>query len=1592
MPLATLRRHQQWILWLLVGVTVLVFGLFGTEFAIRDLLTGGGSGVQGYYRGKPIKTDEFITFRNRWGRLYGRRSGADEEGLHQFLITQMILLREAREAGLRVTDEEVLERLKRMVKDSRRQEDQPAPPETGDDVFDHDAYANLLRVYDMGKATFETTIREQLLVEKYEKAMLEATQASGFENWVSFEKESTELKARYLSFRSDEFSEMEQPSEGEVKEFFESNCHPDPGAPQARSKGPGRYFQPDRVAIEYAFVTFKSIERELEGSFKASAEEIEAHYLKHRTKFKNTEESVKSGKPPVKSLGEVYDQVAGEIRENKARELARERIDRVTGAWDDRAREDTPEEKLGPLLKTLCDKFGAAYHGRTPPFSEFEVDESQVGPIARVEKLKEKAFKVYDTTRGQKPWTASEARYKLSDTILGNDGYYVLHIVSMKPRYSPSWEEMKNGRVPGLTFDKVLDDLKVYRGFKRAQEEARKFRTAIYDKAMEGLGKELGTPVQTLEVTESGKLPGLGAAEDAVTQMALKTEIGQVSRPFEAAGRQFLLLVTEGSESKRNVEILSVEPTQLDRYEPKPSDTLLEFFYERVKTQKAYQSPDQVETEYLVAELKTLAEEIRPTDEEIAKHYEENKAKFVDAEGKPRGLDQVKEGVVAAIREAGAYDKAKAAIQKALENELLKSEKEAEKSEKERLEEQDKLEDLAAQHKLRYAKDLERFRPDDAAKRDKALGPAVAYSEGIEKLLAELKTNKWSELRESPAGPFVIRVVKRSPGGPAPFEEVRGKLAENYRSGWERRPPEDKLSTVWEEQLHQSFSQVEQLNPIPKRTRKVFSARESGYFERGSTPSAGADEPSLAKALEKLKPGDLSEVVAESGKLVIALVSSEREEKKLKVEYGEVMPADFRPGESEVKEEDLRAYYERHKEQFRSPTEVEIEYVMADLADFEKKLEGKLTEADFRRHYDDHRIDYYKDMSFEEAKPLIERDLPREQAAKEAKEIVDGKDGKGGAFASALKAEKRDGPDLEQTAKNHGLSYARVKYSRHEAVGPSLAHLGSRDQVPLRAFKMKDGEIAGTFRTATACFFFRRLRAIDSETYPFETVKNKVLDACMANLADDRARAWVASVVEKAKALPLKDAVAAVPYPQGKEAPKLAESDFLSKYSQGSVVPPSGLRDAALKLGKSDAIGPIDAGQKVCFGKITDEKVENQIRALSVTFRVDSFRPPEFMASDEEVKAQYEADKEGLKKPDQRRLEYLFASISDLIESEKVKALATDEAVKAFYDAHKSEYWKDPQKSKEGSVAYLPLEQVNNEVVFFVRQAEAKKLADELVGKAQERIKSSESPASADLDPLAKDLGLRHGKTELFARERPEDPIRVWKHLEQVSRLGEIAFEIKEGQVLADERLSAGNGRALVRLAETKASYIPDLSEVRDAVVQKVLDKRSPELAREFVGSVYEKLKKAVSEAATVHDKQLAFNTVVKESFYLADSSLRPVDRETEYFWRPLMNPFDRRRRYWSVPGLGSASGNYDLQAQFALAAFELPRGRVSAPVCGERDESECYLVLLSGTRWPSEEEFKGQKRLGSYGDWEIFQAASSGWREVITRLGEPRR
>jgi hypothetical protein len=355
------------------------------------------------------------------------------------------------------------------------------------------------------------------------------------------------------------------------------------------------------------------------------------------------------------------------------------------------------------------------------------------------------------------------------------------------------------------------------------------------------------------------------------------------------------------------------------------------------------------------------------------------------------------------------------------------------------------------------------------------------------------------------------------------------------------------------------------------------------------------------------------------------------------------------------------------------------------------------------------------------------------------------------------------------------------------------------------------------------------------------------------------------------------------------------------------------------------------------------------------------------------------------------RVEYLSARFPDLANSEGIKAKATDEVLRAIYEAGKESKYRSPATPGSDTPSYIPFEKVKDEISFAFRDGEAVKLADERIRQAQEKLQRSASPAAVDLEALAKELGLRYGLTDYILKDGVKNAEATLKDLQGVTEMPGIAFGMKDGAVLADDRLKVMNGRALIRRKDLRPSFIRDFADVRGEVQTRVAARKATDLAAQHARQVREKALAGFAEGADAQARSKTFESVVQEMPYVGDSQFSPAARNTEYFMRPFLMGRGGPGQYWAyVPGLNRPGVNFP---NFAFEAFELPRGRISAPVAEPQDETECYLLIISGTTQPTEEEYKKQKEQLAAGYLRQKQtAAVQGVSAALERLTDPPR
>ena len=1483
------------MLWVVVVIAVIVFCLFGLEYAIRDIVTGKSTQVYGYYRGQPIYAEDFLVFRRRWTRLLGSRFGSDSEEFSQYLFNQLIILREAEAAGVQVTDAELLDRLKEVTRGASD------TSLAASNTFDHAAYANLINRLDMTKVSFEMTLREQLMVAKYQQGMLNVVRPNDLEARISYEKDNTQVRVRYLSFRANEFSEVKEPAEEEVGQYFDANKRPPPPAGTSSNASAGRYYQPDRVAVEYAQIPFRQMLPKAVIPFA----KVENQFLKNRNNYKRSDEDIKKGLSKYKSLSEVYDEIERDLKQEEAKNLARDAMLGLLRDWMDFVQKNPPAEKLDDLLERLCTKHSVFYRPVTPPFSTTE--SSKAGPISRARNFTPQAFRVFRGIGRQDPWTTEQALNNLSDILTSQDACFLLRIRSKKPAYEPTWEELKRGNVLDLTVDKVREDLKVSNGFELAVTEAEKFRTLLYRKAAEATAKAAGGEVKDYEISrdETAGLPS------EVIDAAYKTQVGEVSPVINVENAAYFVLVQSDQDEKLKVTIVSIGERNLKNLKLDPPEQLLEYHYEMVKNQSEFQQPGEIEIEYLLAQFDSFLQDILKSE----KH-------------KTRAMD---------------------ALKKALEDEVFKPADDT-KTAQEKANQKDKIKALAEANGLTYAKNLDKFRSDDEAKRSNVLGK-LSETTGIRQLLSELKLNQWSEIKDSPEGPFIVRVVERGDPSPVPFAEVSDQVASNYLSAFKKLEPELKASALFETKLHLALDKASDLPPIGIKTRRQFEQKNTDLFAPDKIPAELEEFLGLQKVVDKLKPGELSDVIDSDKGSLVALLTGEKDVKKVDLSHATVDTEDFKPAERDLSNDEIKSYYDRHKEEFRTSSKVEIEYVLVDIEGIRKGLFKETKDEAVRKHFDEHQSDFYEDMKFEDVKVLVKSDLAREMSRKTSSDRIQA------AYREALNKKHKKDFDLAATAISHNLKYEKISYSRLQA--SRLEHLGGSEFIPHRAFSMEDGAFSETELTGTSQFFFRRTRLIESTPKPLDDARKDVIAKFSREKAVEKAEKWAKEVLGKTKSVGLAKAVADSDYPK-KDRPPVKESGYFGKFASGVNLPPWEVTTKAFDIKKGETIGPVRSGSNLLIAIVKDQRVEKQKKLFYVIYRPSAFETPGLKATDSEASDYYKANKDSFKVSDTVQVEYVFSGVNDLAESEKVKALATEEALKAHYEAGKEKSWKDKANSTDDKPAFFSFEKVRSEVSFDFRTKEADKLSVQHIREVEKAARDSGEAASFDLKAIALKLDLKHGVTGGILKTGLDDPAGVLKDLQDVDGLADLVFKLKEGEIRADNSVSSINGRALIRLKSRTKAHIPPLSNVREAVDARIRSQKAAKEASKYARAVQQKLALAFKDLETTGSKEQTFREVVKKSSYLAESEFLPVVRSTEFFSRPQFNP--QYALYFGSPYYVNVPGNSRAGPRFALGSFSIGRQEISKPISEDKDQTECFLVVLSGLRYPSKDDFNSQK------------------------------
>ena len=146
------------------------------------------------------------------------------------LIFQKSLALEADRLGMRVTDEEHADLLKKLVPTAF----------TGDTFIGMDRYTTEVQTrFQMTVPEFETEVKNELLQQKFQQLVTDGITASDDEVRAEFRRENEKIKLDYVVIKPDDLQSKVEVSDADLAAYFDKNK--------------AQYVVPERRTVDYAF-------------------------------------------------------------------------------------------------------------------------------------------------------------------------------------------------------------------------------------------------------------------------------------------------------------------------------------------------------------------------------------------------------------------------------------------------------------------------------------------------------------------------------------------------------------------------------------------------------------------------------------------------------------------------------------------------------------------------------------------------------------------------------------------------------------------------------------------------------------------------------------------------------------------------------------------------------------------------------------------------------------------------------------------------------------------------------------------------------------------------------------------------------------------------------------------------------------------------------------------------------------------------------------------------------------------------------------------------------------------------------------------
>lgn len=330
----------------------------------------------------------------------------------------------------------------------------------------------------------------------------------------------------------------------------------------------------------------------------------------------------------------------------------------------------------------------------------------------------------------------------------------------------------------------------------------------------------------------------------------------------------------------------------------------------------------------------------------------------------------------------------------------------------------------------------------------------------------------------------------------------------------------------------------------------------------------------------------------------------------------------------------------------------------------------------------------------------------------------------------------------------------------------------------------------------------------------------------------------------------------------------------------------------------------ITAGAHVTAAEVKDRfRFENErVNVQFVTIPSARFTA-KVQVAESDLEPYLSANSSRFREPDRVRIQYLHFEAGHFA----AEVSPSDDEIQAYYDGHPDDF-RTPEEDQ-----IRPLEEVRDRVIDAVRTRRARGIALQKAEQAYEKLLDR-----ADLEEVARSVGIAVASPPPFARTEPI------VGLQSTPELVEAVFNTEAGE--AGEIVTVESGYLVFRVAERIASYVPELSAIRDRVEAAIRQERAHAAAKEHAAE----LQKRLQESKDLDALAASENVTVEET-----------------------GPLSRRGAY--VPKIGNAQ---DLKG----AAFHLPADATILPgVYG--DAGDPVIAVLKERLPADEQKFQEQEQ-----------------------------